>query len=136
MLKPDDNQELYTQPMLRRMEISIEDLNVRIARLAIALHLDLSEDRHLHDLITSPNKYVSAGFWGGDAIQKNKIMELRALVVMRYGIEKKYSDLIGSDATSQLLLIAEEHMQSLGFPDGVDGLHLQDLLPQTPKVPS
>ena len=115
---------------LHRMESSIEALNARIARLAIALDVSLKNDddvarvmnRHLvpaapHENQVTPDHHVAY-----------KWEELRGLLVLRYGVETRYVDQVGISATRQILIEAEEHLVREGFNPGDDGIDLDRLL--------
>ncbi len=123
MLKPAANREKYTQPMLERMEEVIEELDKRIARMAIGLNVDLSDEENLLTIIHQKHEH----FESNHSHEKTHIHELRGLIVLRYGIEKQYVELIGAKATKQLLLIAEEHLLQMGFHQAADGINLDFL---------
>jgi spore coat polysaccharide biosynthesis predicted glycosyltransferase SpsG len=123
MLKPAANREKYTQPMLERMEEVIEELDKRIARMAIGLGVDLSHEENILTIIHQRHEH----FDSNHSHEKTHIYELRGLIVLRYGIEKQYIELIGPKATKQLLLIAEEHLLQMGFNHAVDGVNLDFL---------
>lgn len=123
MLKPSHNREKYTLPMLERMEEVIEELDTRIARMAIGLEIDLAEEENILSVIHQKHHHFSSNH----THHKHHIHELRGLIVLRYGIEKQYVDLIGPKATRQLLLIAEEHLLQMGFHQAADGINLDFL---------
>lgn len=51
----------------------------------------------------------------------------RGLIVMRYGIEKRFVDQVGAPATRQIMIDAEAHMSREGF-SWADGVDLKGLL--------
>ncbi len=115
---------------LHRMESSIEALNARIARLAIALDVSLKNDddvarvmnRHLVPAVPHESQVTS------DHHVAYKWEELRGLLVLRYGVETHYVDQVGVIATRQILIEAEEHLVREGFNPGDDGIDLDRLL--------
>lgn len=115
---------------LHRMELSIEALNARIARLAIALDVSLKNDddvarvmnRHLVPAIPHENQVTP------DHHTAYKWEELRGLLVLRYGVETRYVDQVGVIATRQILVEAEAHLVREGFNPGDDGIDLDRLL--------
>lgn len=115
---------------LHRMELSIEALNARIARLAIALDVSLKSDdeiarvmnRHLVPAVPHENQA------NPDHHMAYKWEELRGLLVLRYGVETRYVDQIGVIATRQILIEAEAHLVREGFNPGDDGIDLDRLL--------
>lgn len=115
---------------LHRMELSIEALNARIARLAIALDVSLKSDdeiarvmnRHLVSAVPHENQA------NPDHHMAYKWEELRGLLVLRYGVETRYVDQIGVIATRQILIEAEAHLVREGFNPGDDGIDLDRLL--------
>ena len=115
---------------LQRMESSIEELNARIARLAIALGVSLKNEdelaRVIHQLQTQvePHGVQSTS----DHRLASKRAELRGLLVLRYGVEQRFVDQIGATATKQILANAEEHLVRVGFEPGADGIDLRNLL--------
>lgn len=108
------------------MELSIEALNARIARLAIALDVSLKSDdevahvmnRHLVPAVPHGSQATS------DHHMAYKWEELRGLLVLRYGVETRYVDQVGIVATRQILIEAEEHLVREGFNPGDDGIDL------------
>ena len=115
---------------LHRMELSIEALNARIARLGIALDVSLKRD---DEIGRGMKRHVGPGV--PDENQANpdhhmayKWEELRGLLVLRYGVETRYVDQIGVIATRQILIEAEAHLVREGFNPGDDGIDLDRLL--------
>lgn len=116
-------------PGLQRMVLSFEALNARIARLALALGVSLQIEGELSVLVQSsqaqtepqpsqstPERRIAA-----------KWLELRGLMVLRYGVEMRYVDEVGVGAARQILTLAEEHMLREGFQSGADGIDLHRL---------
>jgi hypothetical protein len=125
---------------LDRMEHSIEEINARIARLAIALGISLDNEEHIASVLHAPpsepvpverraDRQGHGRPWGGlDRRVAHTRQELRGLIVMRYGIEKRFVDQVGAPATRQIMIDAEAHMSREGFKAGADGVDLKDLL--------
>jgi hypothetical protein len=126
---------------LAHMESSIEALNVRIARLAIGLGVSLTSDADVAQVLrrqpalptllerrlakdTPPA--LPAGS-GADRRKAHQWEELRGLLVLRYGVETRFVDLLGVGVTRQLLVDAEAHMVRDGFRPGADGMDLDRL---------
>lgn len=132
---------------LHRMEDSMEELNSRIARLAIALGVSLKTDHDVQQVMSrksfqqeAPPQAVprvsdrrsgaSSAFKGLDRRSGTdrrlayKWEELRGLLVLRYGVEKNYVQQLGLDATREIMTTAEQHMQRDGFRPGADGVDL------------
>jgi hypothetical protein len=100
--------------LLLRKGTALEALNKRIARLAIALGLQLDTDVGLREAMQplappAPHHH---------AFQE----ELRGLLTLRYQMEKQLVDEVGSAAMHQMVSDVEQHMERLGFKHGVDGI--------------
>lgn len=107
----------------QRIGSAVTDLNMRIARLAIALgiRLDQSEDVHrvLHHELSSTSHHPES-----DRHRAHAYTELRGLLVMRYDIEKHLIEDMGLQLSRRILEDAELHLAVAGFKPGVDGLSL------------
>lgn len=130
---------------LHRMELGLEELNARIARLAIGLGVSLDREdqvarvmQHVHEVHVPVERRsgpaerrttVRPGA-GPDRRRAHKLAELRGLLVLRYSVEKSYVDQVGVTATRQMLVEAEEHLARDGFKPGADGINLKTLLPR------
>lgn len=126
---------------LHHMESSFEELNARIARLAIGLGVSLkSEDEMVRVMCQHPVSVVTQerrvtldrrelSRTGSDTDRRiaHKWEELRGLLVLRYGVETRYVDEVGVVATRQILVEAEAHMVRVGFQPGADGINLDRL---------
>ena len=124
------------------MESSIEALNARIARLAIGLGVSLENEAELAQLMSHNHPASSVaherrGHAGQadvthltanpDRRVAHKLEELRGLLVLRYGMQTRYVDEVGIDATRQIMEEAEAHLERDGFKPGADGVHLDRL---------
>ena len=129
------------QARLHSMELSIEALNARIARLAIGLGVSLESEAEIAQLMSKnhPASTVTherrgvldfdsgAEHKGTDRRTAHKHQELRGLLVLRYGIETRYVNEVGADATRQIMTEAAAHLVRDGFKPGADGIHLDRL---------
>lgn len=139
---------------LKRMETSIEELNARIARLAIALGVSLESEHEVQRVMarksapaptaplpaqavarqTDRRQQAGAVFAGLDRRSGTdrrlayKWEELRGLLVLRYGVEKTFVEQVGLTATRHIMVSAEQHMTRGGFRPGADGMDLKPLL--------
>ena len=117
----------------RRVEQAVEQLNSRIARLAIALSLDLTDKHCIDQVLKNPTGDASCIAPLADHLHSSQqrrttleTAELRGLLVLRYGIEQKLSQEMGYAGLQDLLLRVEHHMKREGFAHGADGLDLND----------
>ena len=62
-----------------------------------------------------------------DPQHKRYWIELRGLLVLRYGMEKNAAEQVGVETLKQILLDAEEHLAIEGFKPGADGLWVHEL---------
>jgi len=136
-----DLQQAAVGDHLKRVGDSIEELNARIARLAIALGVNLetpdSVDRVIAEAGTKVRAMPPAGMpdrraarsphSGPDRRQTHKWVELRGLMVLRYGVERQTIENYGLDATRSLMTAASDHMAREGFKPGADGMDLTHL---------
>jgi hypothetical protein len=135
---PEDNSQTQRLP---HMEASIEALNVRIARLAIGLGVSLMSEADVAQVLRRqpalpalPERRVakdaplaSPAGSGVDRRKAHQWEELRGLLVLRYGAETRFVDLLGVVSARQLLVDAEAHMLRDGFRPGADGIDLDRL---------
>ena len=129
--KPEAGTELDPEiQRLQRMESSIEELNARIARLAIALGVSLKNENELVRVIHELQAQAEAHEFQStpDRRLASKRTELRGLLVLRYGMEQRLVDQVGVTATKHILVEAEEHLVRVGFEPGADGIDLHRLL--------
>ena len=126
---------------VHQMEAAMETLNMRIARLAIALGVALDNEGELaslmgeeHDASVPHERRVSAdpldvahAHNGPECRVAHQRQELRGLLVMRYEVEKRYVDDAGITVTHQIMVEAEQQLERKGFKPGVDGIDLDRL---------
>lgn len=126
---------------LQQMEEAMETLNMRIARLAIALGVALDNEGELanlmgeeHNATVLHERRVSAdpvdaahAHIGPECRVAHQRQELRGLLVMRYEVEKRYVDDAGITVTHQIMIEAEQQLERKGFKPGVDGIDLDRL---------
>lgn len=129
--------------LTQRLEASMAALNARIARLAMALGVDLDDRAAVdalmvkqltfpgeaerrrasaagsHDTVTSERRHA------------HKREELRGLLVLRYHMETTSLNDNGFAATRHVMAQAEEHLVRQGFKPGADGLGLNDFFDLT-----
>lgn len=152
---------MQTEPVLDQAELdarlaaledSIEAINTRIARLAIALKVSLDTPDHVQQVIdrsAMPKDVVSpfapdatvTGQVPGDGefaladrrtdANRRKAFEweeLRGLLILRFEIEKNYVEQLGLPATRQIVSFAENHQLREGFAAHADGLDVAQLM--------
>ena len=127
------------QTDLERREAFLADLNARIARLSIALHVPLQSEADVSAAMQSLNAYAqdplqqaSADDYSPEHIGEHGAQrrlnglraELRGLLVMRYGVEQRCVEQLGVQATHQIMADAEAQLQREGFRPGADGVNL------------
>lgn len=123
---------------LARMEQHLEEVNTRIARLAIALGISLDDDAQAQLASQAPAPALAipdrrgsdasaAGreHRGPDRRLHCKKEELRGLLVMRYGLQQRYVETVGVNATRQIMVTAEAHLERDGFRPGADGINVK-----------
>ena len=119
-----EQDELATRgELMLRKGVAFEVLNKRIARLAIALGLELDTDVGLREALES----VDPPSPHAHAFQE----ELRGLLTLRYQMEKQLVDEVGSEAMHRMVSEVEQHMERMGFKPGVDGIHEHQLFDAT-----
>ena len=137
---PQPPDELHLD-RVHQMEAAMETLNMRIARLAIALGVSLDNEGELaslmgeeHDPSVPDERRVSAdpldavhAHIGPEGRVAHQRQELRGLLVMRYEVEKRYVDDAGIPVTHQIMIEAEQQLERKGFKPGVDGINLDRL---------
>ena len=118
---------------LQRMESFLEELNVRIARLSIALGISLKREDELERVVSELQK--QAELHASQSTPDRRLIaqriELRGLLVMRYGVEQRFVNQVGAAATRQILVEAEEHLVRVGFEPGADGIDLRRLFEES-----
>jgi hypothetical protein len=121
----------------RRLGSSLEQLNARIARLAIGLGISLDDqvcvDKLMHQPQIQPvaqerrvarqSSYPAGSMDRRTAHQRE---ELRGLLVLRYHMEATSVNVNGLEMTRQVLRDAQDHLVQRGFKPGADGLQLDD----------
>jgi hypothetical protein len=100
---------------VRRMVSSMESLNTRIARLALALDVSLGRQGEVSSLMS---RYPVAR----DLPMARQREELRGLLVLRYEVQTSCVARIGITATRQILVQAEQKLLLKGFRLGDDGI--------------
>lgn len=126
-----DNHEL-----IKRLSASMEALNVRIARLASALHVSLNDPLAVAALMaTQPGHAVieerrkltvdlTQVHISSDRRLVQQHEELRGLLVLRYHMHTTCLREHGWVVTCAAIKLAEEHLVRQGFKPGAAGLGL------------
>lgn len=122
--------------LIDRVSASLEGINVRIARLALALHVPLTDPRAVDALMAAPHveevvrvrrtaridfAQVSVS---SEHRQVRQHEELRGLLVLRYHMETASLDDNGLLVTREAMAQVEEHLILQGFEPGADGVGL------------
>jgi hypothetical protein len=126
----------------QRMGGSLAALHTRIARLAMALDLNLEDRAVVEALIETPQIVPvalerrsnpehagapSVGV-GSERRKSHKREELRGLLALRYHLETVSLNDNGAVLTHQVLAVAEDHLVRQGFKPGAAGFNLSELL--------
>lgn len=126
---------------VERMGASLEALNARITRLAMALEVSLDDPVALQALMATP-PVGAVAFECRDSAHAttlpsvhvtperriaHKHKELRGLLVLRYHLETSSVNDNGLALPRQVLKEAEAHLVRRGFKSGADGLALAHL---------
>jgi len=126
----------------QRLGGSLAALHTRIARLAMALDLNLEDRALVEALIDTPqlvpvalerrsNPEATGGRpveVGAERRKSHKREELRGLLALRYHLETVSLNDNGAVLTQQVLVVAEEHLVRQGFKPGAAGFNLSELL--------
>ena len=129
------NEEIF-----QRSGSSLDALNARIARLAIALDVQLDDAADMakamchsqtfqiaHERRVASVDQISVNTpMTVDRRLANKREELRGLLVMRYEMETRYINDRGLAAARQMMHEGEDHLVRQGFKPGADGIVLDD----------
>ena len=122
--------------LIERVSASLEGINVRIARLASALHVPLNDPQAVEALMTTSPEEVVANERRSAQIdpaqvtvssehrQSHQLEELRGLLVLRYHMETASLDENGLLVTREAMAQAEDHLIRQGFEPGADGVGL------------
>lgn len=104
-----------------RLQNVMEQLDVNIARLALALDLSLSSKEGLSRAMLDGHA-AAPGESHATHRADHLHAKLRGLLVLRYDLVKKCAEEIGPAATCQIMLEVESHMEAHGFKPGADGI--------------
>jgi hypothetical protein len=127
---------------LQQMVSSIEAINARIARLAMALGVTLANEHEVAEVMSRPVALLQerrdtperrAGPRSGSGPERRVAHlreELRGLLVLRYSVEKHCVEDAGVTVTQQIMAEAEAHLLRRGFKPGADGIDLDHLFNQ------
>ncbi|NVO06050.1 MAG: hypothetical protein HXX19_09040 [Rhodoferax sp.] len=115
----EQEEQAARKVLMTRKEGALEALNMRIARLAIALDMELETDTGLQKAL-EPSVTL-------EPHQRPFLEELRALLTLRYHMEKQLLDEVGNQTLHTIVDDVEQHMERIGFKRGVDGIHESQL---------
>ncbi len=114
-----------------RIATSLDALNVRIARLAMALDVPLNDAHALARLIDQPqterpSRRTASSVPRPIAITAEHralhlFAELRGLLVLRYTLQTRSMADNGLAITQQIMMQTDAHLQRLGFAPGAGG---------------
>jgi hypothetical protein len=122
-----------------RMGASLEALNARIARLALALDIALDDQAALQALVASPqiksvaverrdsSQSAFVTHVGPERRKARQREELRGLLTLRYHLEASSVNEHGLALTRQVLVQTQDHLVRQGFKPGAGGLGLDQL---------
>ena len=116
---------------LDRLDRSVAELNARIARLAMALNVALDNEEEVRRILSHrPDPHPMHAEQGPRFQQmehEHVLIELRGLLIMRYGIEQHVAEDQGANVVRRVLEQAEAELRKHGFKPGADGLDLDQL---------
>ncbi len=125
-----------TEPGIARFLVYLDDLNVRISRLAIALRIPLASDADVQSALkelvvpsvpvenrSGVERRSPSRLQGSPERRLNyQRAELRGLLVMRYDFEVKLVDELGSESARQVMQSSAQTLDRHGFHPGESGL--------------
>ncbi len=128
---------LHTDPW-QQVRSSFHALNVRVVRLALALGVSLNDPRDLDRVMrrsatasppterrsTADRRGASRSGQGPDRRVAHQWEELRGLMVLRYGVQKRCLEDFGIEVTRRVLAEVDVAMQREGFAPGAAGIDL------------
>ena len=117
--------ELALQERVQRLSESVERLNARIARLAVALDVALDKDSEVERVLQRETNAA-----GESPRQRRMREELRGLLVLRYGVARSVVNRVGVDAARHIMESAQDQLVREGFKPGADGANLKRLFDQ------
>lgn len=116
---------------LDRLDKSMAELNARIARLALALGVSLDNEEEVRSILNHRPDARPMHAEQGPRFQQMEhehvLIELRGLLIMRYGIEQHVAEDQGASVIRRVLEQAEAELGKHGFKPGADGLDLEQL---------
>ena len=128
---------LHADPW-QQVRASFHALNVREVRLALALGVSLENPRDMERVMrlsataspqterrsTPDRRGASRSGQGPDRRVAHQWEELRGLVVLRYGVQKRCLEEFGIEVTRRVLAEVDAEMQREGFAPGAAGMDL------------
>jgi hypothetical protein len=106
---------------LDRLDKSVAELNTRIARLAMALNVSLDNEEEIRSILNhQPDPHPMHAEQGARFQQmehEHVLIELRGLLIMRYGIEQHAAEDQGANVVRRVLEQAEAELGKLIAPE-------------------
>lgn len=126
----DTSEDDLLASQLRRMSSSVGEVSARIARLAKTLDVNLQNESELNRALSldGGNRAAATAALPSGSPERRKAylqQELRALLVMRYGIATRYVEEVGITATRHILVDAQDQLERDGFKPGASGTDLR-----------
>lgn len=127
------------EPAWQHMKLSFQELSVRIVRLSVALGVSLKDERDLQRVLSRPatpaptndrrstpdRRAGDRAGRGPDRRVAHQWEELRGLLVLRFGVEKRCLDEFGIDVTRRILTETQAQLERAGFERGADGIDVE-----------
>ena len=118
-------QQALTQYALR-LEGRLEKLDERIAALSHLLDARLEQHGQLQQWLHQQPATPQSG--PHQSTRESRLRsELRGLLVLRYGVTRRFVDRVGVDATRHILVNAQDQLEREGFKPGAAGADLRRL---------
>lgn len=120
---------------LPRLEQEFLALNQRIARLAMHLGFELSDERSIEEAIHAVSQHILDG--RAQAHTLHLWQEFRGLLVLRYQLESQSVETVGVSHLQAVMKDTEERLERHHITPDQDGAHLDELFghPNTPEAP-
>lgn len=125
---------------LQRMSESVELINARIARLATVLDINLQNESELNHVLYQDETRPPAverrqpgerATMSPERRTAHLRQELRALLVLRYGVATRYVARVGVDTTRHIFVNAQDQLERDGFKPGASGVDLRRVFKQS-----
>lgn len=120
--QPENNTDALFETTSKHLEKLLEQLDMSIARLALACGVSLDSEESIN--LAMRNPIESAHESSSEHEEQQLHEQLRGLLVLRYELEKRCVEEVGEQATRDLMAQAEAHLNALGFAPGSDGVEI------------